>query len=615
MFRFVFPALCALLVFRDQAAMPPQNWHWRNPTPSGNTLKSLAFCSDRFLAVGELGTILSSEDGYSWQSIQTSFSDNLLAVAGTPGNYVILGEHGLRMTSTNGMNWIGDHLGVHDVSIRLKSFGSVIVGCDSQGLLVHSSGLNWSRLIPAPKLGALRDIALANNSFVLLGERGTAISTNLVQWTQTSNLDLRRVIVAHGKFVASGFSKAILAESSDGQTWTTRESPYMFAFGFDGSQFIGSASSGLLTWKDEGVFTPHYSTLGPVDGIISAKGQVLGLGVSTSIAGIVRWGLDEDWHHALNLATSTDLSQGANLFPSICFDQNAFWYADDLTVYTSNDGADWIRAFDLPTWGGAYSRGNGTSVLVQRSQESTIMYLRSEPTWAVQQVLTNTILNSVAFGNGRFVAVGNDGVVFSSSNGQQWFEEPKISKVELPNITFSEGLFCTFERKPALEFDVLGSIWTSPDGRVWSTHKPPPQFTNAFNWNPVSSLIHFNGGFIGLDFGKVFSYFDGSSDLPEVTLVRNVLTGIAFGRDRFVVVGSGGIILQSDPFLQLRLSTSPQPRLDYRGPGKWEIQYSETLAPAVWTPLTSVEGRNETNHIIEALLKSTQRFYRAVTTK
>src|SRR5690349_23669841 len=49
-------------------ASPLDHWHWRNPLPQGNTLKSIVFAAGRFVAVGDAGAVVTSIDGLNWTS-------------------------------------------------------------------------------------------------------------------------------------------------------------------------------------------------------------------------------------------------------------------------------------------------------------------------------------------------------------------------------------------------------------------------------------------------------------------------------------------------------------------------------------------------------------------
>jgi sugar lactone lactonase YvrE len=84
--------------------------------------------------------------------------------------------------------------------------------------------------------------------------------------------------------------------------------------------------------------------------------------------------------------------------------------------------------------------------------------------WVTQLPITRERLNGIAFGNGLFVAVGEDGAVFTSTDAQTW-EAQELAGEAAPNlsgIAFDHGLFV------AASSDANGSIWTSPDGRNWT---------------------------------------------------------------------------------------------------------------------------------------------------
>src|SRR6476620_9135228 len=60
---FCFVGACASqTVFAEQLA----NWHWRNPAPFGNTMRSIASGNGRYVAVGDDGVVHTSIDGLSW---------------------------------------------------------------------------------------------------------------------------------------------------------------------------------------------------------------------------------------------------------------------------------------------------------------------------------------------------------------------------------------------------------------------------------------------------------------------------------------------------------------------------------------------------------------------
>jgi sugar lactone lactonase YvrE len=84
--------------------------------------------------------------------------------------------------------------------------------------------------------------------------------------------------------------------------------------------------------------------------------------------------------------------------------------------------------------------------------------------WMKQLPVTSESLNGVAFGNGRFVAVGNNGTVLTSTHGVVWETQTLTpeGRPDLRGIAFDQGLFV------AVSGNANGSIWTSPDGINWT---------------------------------------------------------------------------------------------------------------------------------------------------
>src|SRR5437667_7697135 len=60
---------------------PFDGWTWRNPLPSGNRLNGLDFDQDRFVIVGDAGTILVSSDTTNWVRATSNTDTPLHGVA------------------------------------------------------------------------------------------------------------------------------------------------------------------------------------------------------------------------------------------------------------------------------------------------------------------------------------------------------------------------------------------------------------------------------------------------------------------------------------------------------------------------------------------------------
>src|SRR5436189_4668027 len=61
--------------------------------------------------------------------------------------------------------------------------------------------------------------------------------------------------------------------------------------------------------------------------------------------------------------------------------------------------------------------------------------------WEVKPSNASASLNAVVFGNGLFVAVGDNGVVVTSPDGEQWTPRVSGTMDRLPAIAFGNGRF------------------------------------------------------------------------------------------------------------------------------------------------------------------------------
>lgn len=81
--------------------------------------------------------------------------------------------------------------------------------------------------------------------------------------------------------------------------------------------------------------------------------------------------------------------------------------------------------------------------------------------WEVKPTSVNTPLNAVAFGSGLFVAVGDNGVILTSPDGEVWTPRVSGTTDRLPAVAFGSGRFVvTRENQSA-------PILTSLDGITW----------------------------------------------------------------------------------------------------------------------------------------------------
>jgi hypothetical protein len=87
------------------SADPLDTWHWRNPVPTGQQLHGIGANSQRYIAVGDFGTILVCEDSIGWFAVESGTTTPLRAVAWGNGLWVAVGNFGEILTSPDGLTW------------------------------------------------------------------------------------------------------------------------------------------------------------------------------------------------------------------------------------------------------------------------------------------------------------------------------------------------------------------------------------------------------------------------------------------------------------------------------------------------------------------------------
>ncbi|MEO8429594.1 MAG: hypothetical protein ABI651_21080, partial [Verrucomicrobiota bacterium] len=151
---------------------------------------------------------------------------------------------------------------------------------------------------------------------------------------------------------------------------------------------------------------------------------------------------------------------------------------------------------------------------------------------------------SVAFGNGKYVAVGLVNVCLTSTDGITW-DQASSTGAELWGLTFGQGLFVGVGER--------GAVLTSPDGLVWTSQ-------NSGVASTLYDVAFANGLFVAV--GDRDALIAGSAPAtltsPDAITwtpvtwdpVSNpaptaVLRGISFLKDQFVAVGFNGQVRNS----------------------------------------------------------------------
>jgi hypothetical protein len=145
------------------------------PVESGTraTLHATTFAGGRFVAVGDHGTIRWSDDGLVWHAAANSgTADHLYSVAFGKGRFVAVGDYGVVLVSFDGEHWTEAPRFIL-TPLRAVTYGpGMFLAGGSNGVIVHSYyGDAWSNSFAGAR-GEVTGIASHANGFVAITEAG-----------------------------------------------------------------------------------------------------------------------------------------------------------------------------------------------------------------------------------------------------------------------------------------------------------------------------------------------------------------------------------------------------------------------------------------------------------
>jgi uncharacterized repeat protein (TIGR01451 family) len=433
----VAPATAAVTIVDDES-------RWQTLSDGPASLSAIAFNGKAYVAVGSLGEIWRSLDGYTWTrrfNPDPTFS-RLGGITWGAGQFVAVGEWGDNfqpgavLTSPNGRHW----------TLR-------VVGTDD---------------IDGPS--GLSGVAYGNGRYVAVG--GVVItSPDAVTWTQVSgkNLQLNAVAFGAGVFVATAVN-GTMSRSTDGSSWTPVSLPpgvtLLRGIAYTGTQFVAAGPlNAMLTSPDGVTWVKRAAPQGGYVGVAASPGLIVAVGgdkVITSPDGIV-------WTPG-SFVTSTPGFSPSQL--AVTFGTRFVSVGSQGAIYTSEAGTtQWEkRTLEASHYlVGVASSGSvdcavGYTGSVMRSTDGTIWTNQTDP-----PLSPNRTLYAVARGAGTFVALTSTPGVLTSPDCATWIDRGSAGldpTALYTNVTHGNGLFVAVGYKIFPVY--IPVVATSRDGVTWT---------------------------------------------------------------------------------------------------------------------------------------------------
>jgi hypothetical protein len=170
--------------------------------------------------------------------------------------------------------------------------------------------------------------------------------------------------------------------------------------------------------------------------------------------------------------------------------------------------------------GVAYAQGKFIAV----GDEGTLLTSSDGVKWMERETGTDYGLNAVAYGNGTFVVVGNLGTILTSTTGKVW--------VERTSPTFDDPRGVAWGNKTFVAVGERGTVLTSADGIKWVERD------SGTTWD-LNAVSYGNQTFVAAGEASTTLYSrDGTKWQPGS--LHDTVLGLGFGGGTFVAVGWGG---------------------------------------------------------------------------
>lgn len=473
--RFTLLFICFLLVVgtgwahEGMAASPQQPGDERSVIPN-EPLTGAAYGNGIYVAVGYYGKIVKSANGLNWQiaADRTRLDVHYTGIAFGGNQFVAVGDQGTIMTSSDGNVWTQRDSTVSTRIDRvayaaLNGINKFYAVTTAGKVLSSTDGAIWTAITIGTGSN-LTSIAVSSTAIVIGDASGYVhTSSNGTSWSH-KKLDetffINSVLSLNNRFYAND-ALGWIYTSENGYDWWRMGTPFKTTSASTPNQIFGGLYDG----------TTYF--------LFGYDGSSYG-GIFTSTNGV-------SFQQQTKGSTMTS--------------QNAF-YANDVYMQLGNDGM--VVSTDGIVWQYPYG-GSHTSVMYdgtryiavgKNGSDGFIKRSSDALNWTKVNSQLLPALQSIAYGNGNYVAVSNSsGSVLTSNDAVNWtVNAGAVKKYGLTSIVYGDGVFVGVSK--------IGSIYKSTNnGVTWTLVKEDPA-----NFYPLHAVSYANGIFYaaGDDYSNPF---------------------------------------------------------------------------------------------------------------
>ena len=440
-------------------------------TVIGRALRSVAWHSGLWLAVGDQGTALTSPDGQTWTVQSTNSTVDLQAVmwSGTASLWMAAGSGGNILTSPDGSTWTLAYTDSAAVTFRGigEQSGTLFVVGDLSRVLsgaISVGSINWQAVTTPLTTNLQLETVTSNGSrLVIMGEDGTVLWSDDggVTWTaQLPDFNALNDVLWNGTQWYAVANAGHFFQSTDGIDWTSTTAAVvptnrnLNSIAWDGSTYFVAVDLHTLFWSGDGTTWNLMNVTCPTSGAVlvpapscditsvtsgnpaSATKQFVAVGSLGTILRMSYNGTTWVWDARAADPIMTSVSSAVTpvtgdhqrpLMRDVAWHERFVAVGYKGSIWTSLDGDTWtVRGSGLTdaplesvVWDDNHAQWQIVGQGVQLSSTDGL-------TWTLERALTTSSGDGLAWINDatllsdRILAIGQSGVIMTSPSGVEW---------------------------------------------------------------------------------------------------------------------------------------------------------------------------------------------------
>lgn len=433
----------------------------------------------------------------------------------------------------------------------------------SLGIKVSADEIKWNRNFYSPNYNAISNngkifIAVADNGLISISKNKDATDWKTIKTNYNEHL---LYAVYNGRIFVVGGSNGIILTSNDGYNWTkqkTNTKSWFTSISWNGKMFLAIASlstgwGGQIYTSTDGVKWKLQKTIKEDD-----LQSVYWNGEQFNIYGQL-------WKTDKNIAVTTKdgklFNQRLNTdkrkrFNNMIWDGKRYFSTDLNGIISSADGIKWDK----------------TNLNFGDLSENTIYNVPGH---------VNAGVKAIGYCNGKYIAAGTQGVIYTSDDGVAWTPLYEKNNVVFTSIVYGKNIYVTvradgyiYISKDSVDWRIVNSepvcefgkiIWTGESFYAIGNRGYIAKSNDGVNWDYIqtdipaclydilwdgNNLLAVGNFYDGKTSHSIIYKSDNGTDWTNILIddvdINDRIEGIAWNQKRYVAICDDAVLYSDD---------------------------------------------------------------------